>query len=103
MGGTIVYAIALLISLAAASGMFMAKRWGKILGIIMAVLYGLLALVSLLPILLISFMGIRNPLNLDPRHCSPSAGSGGHCPCRDPGKEKRCSQHTDCTRRSSHA
>ena len=42
--GTIVYAIALLISLAAAAGMFMAKRWGKILGIIMAVIYRLLPL-----------------------------------------------------------
>jgi hypothetical protein len=62
--GTIVYAIALLVSLAAAVGMFMTKRWGKVLGIIMAVLYGLLALVNLLPTLLISFMGIRNPLNL---------------------------------------
>jgi hypothetical protein len=62
--GTIVYAIALLISLAAAAGMLMAKRWGKVLGIIMAVIYGLLALVNLLPTLLISFMGIRNPMNL---------------------------------------
>jgi hypothetical protein len=64
MGGTLVYAIALLISLAAAAGMFMAKRWGQVLGIIMAVLYCLLALVSLLPILLISFMGFSNPLSL---------------------------------------
>jgi hypothetical protein len=62
--GTIVYAIALLISLAAAAGMFMAKRWGKIMGIIMAVIYGLLALINLLPTLLISIMGIRNPMNL---------------------------------------
>ncbi len=64
MGGTIVYAVALLISLIAALGMFMVKRWGQLLGIIMAVFYGLLALVSLLPILLLSFMGMRNPLNL---------------------------------------
>jgi hypothetical protein len=64
MGGTIVYAIALLISLIAALGMFMVKRWGQVLGIIMAVFYGLLALVSLLPILLFSVMGMRNPLNL---------------------------------------
>lgn len=64
MGGTIVYAVALLISLIAAVGMFMVKRWGQVLGIIMAVFYCLLALVSLLPILLFSFMGMRNPLNL---------------------------------------
>jgi hypothetical protein len=62
--GTIVYAVALLLSLAAAVGMFMTKRWGKVLGIIMAIIYGLLALVNLLPTLLISFMGIRNPMNL---------------------------------------
>jgi len=42
----------------------MAKRWGKVLGIIMAIIYSLLALVNLLPTLLISFMGIRNPMNL---------------------------------------
>lgn len=63
IGGTIVYAVALLVSLAAAFGMFMVKRWGKVLGIIMAVFYLLLSLLGLLPILLISFMGIRNPLN----------------------------------------
>jgi len=60
MVGTIVYAIALLISLVAAAGMFIVKRWGKILGVIMAVFYGLLALVSLLPMLLISFTGINS-------------------------------------------
>jgi hypothetical protein len=63
IGGTIVYALGLLLSLAAAFGMFMVKRWGKMLGIIMAVFYLLLSLFGLLPILLISFMGIRNPLN----------------------------------------
>jgi len=64
MGGTIVYAIALVISLVAALGMFMAKRWGQILGIIMAVIYGLLSIIGLLPLLLISFMGILSPLTL---------------------------------------
>ena len=62
--GAIVYFIALLISLAAAVGMLYTKRWGQVLGIIMAVLYGLLGLVSLLPILLASSLGIRNPLSL---------------------------------------
>jgi hypothetical protein len=64
MGGTIVYAFALLISLAAAFGMLMTKRWGKVLGIVMAVVYILLALVNLLPTLLMSMMGIRNPWSL---------------------------------------
>jgi hypothetical protein len=64
MGGTILYAIALLVSLAAAVGMFMVKRWGKILGIIMAVVYLLLSLLGLLPTLLMSFIGLRNPLTL---------------------------------------
>ena len=44
--------------------MFSVKRWGKVLGIIMAVFYLLLSLLALLPTLLISFMGIRNPLNI---------------------------------------
>ena len=62
--GTIVYAIALLVSLAAAVGMFISKRWGQVLGIIMAILYFLLGLVSLLPTILMSFLGIRNFLGL---------------------------------------
>ena len=64
--GPVVYFIAVLISLAAALGMLFTKRWGQVLGIIMAVLYGLLGLVSLLPLLLISSQGIRNPLSLLP-------------------------------------
>jgi hypothetical protein len=64
MGSTLLYGIALLVSLAAASGMFMAKRWGQVLGTIMAVLYLLFALVSLLPTLLVAFMGFSSPLNL---------------------------------------
>jgi hypothetical protein len=62
--GPVVYFIALLLSLAAAVGMFMTKRWGQVLGIIMAVLYFLLGLLSLLPIILTSFIGLRNPLSL---------------------------------------
>lgn len=60
----IIYFIALLVSLAAAVGMYIPKRWGKVLGIIMAALYGLLGLVSLLPVLLLSALGTRNPLSL---------------------------------------
>ncbi len=59
----IVYAVALLISLAAAVGMLMTKNWGRILGIIMGVIYSVLALLGFLPMLLIGFMmrgsGIR--------------------------------------------
>lgn len=64
MAGTIVYALALLVSLAAAIGMFLAKRWGQVLGIIMAVFYLLLAVVSFLPMLLMSFLRGLNGLNL---------------------------------------
>ena len=62
--GAIFYFVLLLVSLAAAVGMYMTKRWGQVLGIIMGVLYGLLGLVSLLPLLLVSFLGIGNPLSL---------------------------------------
>jgi hypothetical protein len=58
--GAILYFVLLLIALVAAVGMLFTKRWGQVLGIIIAVLYGLLGLVSLLPVLL----GIRNPLSL---------------------------------------
>jgi hypothetical protein len=51
--GIIVYAIALLLSLVAAGCMFMRKAWGKILGIIMGVVYTVFALFSLVPTLLI--------------------------------------------------
>jgi hypothetical protein len=62
--GPIIYFIALLVSLAAALGMLFIKRWGQVLGITMAVLYGLLGLVSMLPILLMSSLGMRNPFSL---------------------------------------
>jgi len=64
MTGTIVYAIALLVSLAAAIGMFITKRWGQVLGIVMAVIYLLLALVSFVPMVLLSFMRGLNSLSL---------------------------------------
>lgn len=62
--GAIVFFVALLVSLVAALGMLFTKRWGQVLGIIMAVLYGLVGLVSLLPILLLSSAGLRNPFSL---------------------------------------
>jgi hypothetical protein len=62
--GAIVFFIALLVSLAAALGMFFKKRWGQVLGIIMAVLYLLAGLVSLLPTLLLGSFVLRNPLSL---------------------------------------
>jgi len=64
MTGTIVYAIALLVSLAAAVGMFLTRRWGQVLGILMAVVYLLLALVSFLPMLLLGFLRGLNSLSL---------------------------------------
>ena len=63
-GGIIVYFLALLVSLAAAIGMLFIKRWGQVLGIILAVIYGLLGLVSLLPLLLRRFLGAPNPVSL---------------------------------------
>jgi len=66
--GMIVYAVALLISLVAAVGMLMTKQWGKILGIIMGVIYTVIALFSLVPTLLITLvasrLGFRNPLSI---------------------------------------
>jgi hypothetical protein len=62
--GAIFYFVLVLVSLPAAVGMYLTKRWGQVFGIIMAVLYGLLGLLSLLPILLISFQGIANPMGL---------------------------------------
>jgi hypothetical protein len=62
--GTIIYGIALLISLAAAVGMFLTRRWGQVLGILMAVAYLLLGLLSFLPQLLLGFARGLNPLNL---------------------------------------
>jgi hypothetical protein len=62
--GTIVYAIALLAALAAAVGMFIPKRWGQILGILMAVVYFVLALVNFLPTILLGFARAVNGLSL---------------------------------------
>ena len=62
--GTIVYALALLVSLAAAVGMFITRRWGQILGIVMAVIYHILGLVSFLPMILMGFMTVLNGLSL---------------------------------------
>ena len=64
IGGTIVYAIALLASLAAAVGMFMTKRWGQVLGIVMAIIYLLLGLVGFLPTLLMGFFSGISALSL---------------------------------------
>ena len=63
-GVIFIYFVALLVSLAAAVGMLFTKRWGQVLAIIMAVLYGLLGLVSLLPLLTIRFAGAPNPVSL---------------------------------------
>lgn len=62
--GAIFYFVLVLVSLPAAAGMYLTKRWGQVFGIIIAVIYGLLGLLSLIPILLISFQGIRSPLGL---------------------------------------
>ncbi len=64
MTGIILYAVALLASLAAAAGMVMKKRWGQVLGIVMGVIYLGLALVSFLPMILLAFMQVSNGLNL---------------------------------------
>jgi hypothetical protein len=61
--GSILHFIALLVSLAAAVGMFITKRWGQVLGI-MAIFYILLGLVSLLPTIFMSFLGMPNFLGL---------------------------------------
>jgi hypothetical protein len=62
--GIIVYFVMLLVSLAAAVGMLLPKRWAQVLGIILAVLYGLLGLLSLLPLLLTRLPVARNPVSL---------------------------------------
>jgi hypothetical protein len=62
--GTIIYASLLLVALAAALGMFLTKRWGQVLGIIMAVIYLLLGLVSFLPMLLARYLRGLNGLSL---------------------------------------
>ena len=61
---TILYAVILLLALVAAAGMFLTQRWGQVLGIIVAVVYALLALVSLLPMLLAGFARFSSPLTL---------------------------------------
>jgi hypothetical protein len=62
--GTIVYGIALLVSLVAAVGMFLIRRWGQVLGIVMGVIYLILALVSFLPLILAGFLRGLNFLSL---------------------------------------
>ena len=62
--GPIIYFAALLVALVAALGMFFTRRWGQVLGILMAVLYLLAGLLSLLPILLMGAFALRNPLTL---------------------------------------
>jgi hypothetical protein len=57
--GTIVYGLALLVSLVAAVGMFLTKRWGQILGIVMGVLYLILAVVGIIPTILLAFTFAR--------------------------------------------
>jgi hypothetical protein len=64
ISGTIVYAIALLVALAAAVGMFITRRWGQVLGIVMGVVYLLLSLVGFLPMILLGFARGLNPLSL---------------------------------------
>jgi hypothetical protein len=65
MGATLIYGIALVLALIASVGMFNIKRWGQVLGIIMAVFYLLLSLLSFLPMLLMMrFVGASNPLIL---------------------------------------
>jgi hypothetical protein len=62
--GTIFYGIALLVSLAAAVGMFLTKRWGQVLGIVMGIVYLILAVVSFLPTILLGFGRGLNFLSL---------------------------------------
>jgi hypothetical protein len=64
--GTIVYGIALLVSLVAAVGMFLTKRWGQILGIVMGAIYLILAVLGLIPTILTAFTFARgfNALSL---------------------------------------
>jgi hypothetical protein len=64
--GIIIYGLALLVSLAAAVGMFLTKRWGQLLGILMGVLYLVLALLGLIPTIMVAFTFARgfNALSL---------------------------------------
>jgi hypothetical protein len=64
MAAIAVYALALLASLAAAVGMFLTKRWGQILGIVMAGIYLLLSLMSFLPIILLGSTRAMAGLNV---------------------------------------
>jgi len=63
-GGIIITFVALLVALTAAVGMLYTKRWGQVLAIILAVLYGLLGLLVLLPLLLVRFTSAPNPVSL---------------------------------------
>jgi hypothetical protein len=64
--GTLIYGFALLVSLVAAVGMFLTKRWGQLLGLLMGVIYLILAVVGLIPTILVAFTFARgfNALSL---------------------------------------
>jgi hypothetical protein len=53
--GTIVFGVALIISIVAALGMLLAKRWGQVSGIFMAVIYLVMAVLAILPTILFMF------------------------------------------------
>lgn len=64
IAGTVVFGLALVISIAAALGMFLGKRWGQVIGIGMAVIHLVLAGLAFLPQILFSFMGRFNLLGI---------------------------------------
>jgi hypothetical protein len=64
--GILIYGFALLVSLVAAVGMFLTKRWGQLLGIVMGALYLILAVLGLIPTIMVAFTFARgfNALSL---------------------------------------
>jgi hypothetical protein len=64
--GILIYGLALLVSLVAAVGMFLTKRWGQLLGIVMGALYLILAVIGLIPTIMLAFTFARgfNALSL---------------------------------------
>ncbi len=62
--GVLILFVLLLAALAAAVGMLFTKNWGRVLAIIMGILYALLGLISLLPLLFIRIIGTPNPVTL---------------------------------------
>ena len=101
--GTIVYGIALLVSLVAAVGMFLTKRWGQVLGIIMGVVYLILAVIGLIPTILAGIYFARGLNALEPGSDRPARGPGdsGHCARLDPGEKDAGSVHTGHTGNAS--